>query len=59
MTRFEEVIQSNAALIEAIELTEDEIKAAILEGKRKKYFKLKHEDYWKEQEYKPKKDKPK
>lgn len=27
-------------------LTEEEEKAAILEGRRKKYFKLKHQDYW-------------
>ncbi len=33
-------------LYEAIELTEDEIKAAILEGKKKKYFYLKTKDYW-------------
>jgi len=38
--------ERNAALVEAVELTEDELREAILEGKRKKYFKEKHADYW-------------
>lgn len=35
---------------EAIELTDDEVKEAILEGKKKKYFHEKHSEYWIEQE---------
>jgi hypothetical protein len=31
----------------SIELTEEELKEAILEGKRKKYFREKHRDDWK------------
>lgn len=37
-----------------IELTEEEIKAAILEGKKRKYFKEQHKDYWIEAEAKKK-----
>ena len=32
---------------EKVELTEEETKEAILEGKKKKYFRLKHADDWK------------
>ena len=35
---------------DAVELTEDELKAAILEGKKRKYFREKHADYWQDQE---------
>lgn len=35
-----------------VHLTEDEVKAAIYEGKKKKYFAEKHANYWKEQEAK-------
>lgn len=41
-----ELIEANAALVEAMDLTEDEFKAAITEGKRKKFFKLKHGHLW-------------
>lgn len=37
---------------ESIELTDEELKAAILEGKKKKYFKEQHKDYWIEAEKK-------
>ena len=33
-----------------IELTEDELKAAILEGKKKKYFHERNKEYWEAQE---------
>jgi hypothetical protein len=50
MTRSEE--------IEAIELTEDELKLIILQGKIAKYHKLRNEAYWQELEAKrPKKEK--
>lgn len=35
-----------------IELTEEEKQEALLEGKKRKYFKLKHEQYWTDQENK-------
>ena len=35
---------------DAVELTEDELKAAILEGKKRKYFREKHADYWQDHE---------
>lgn len=38
--------EHKAALIEAVELTEEELKEAITEGKKRKYFKLKHASYW-------------
>ena len=31
---------------EKIELTEEEIKEALFEGKKKKYFKEKHKNHW-------------
>jgi hypothetical protein len=31
---------------ESIELTEEEIKAAIYEGKKRKYFHERNKDYW-------------
>jgi cytochrome b subunit of formate dehydrogenase len=37
----------------SIELTPEEIKEALYEGKKKKYFREKHAPYWQEQE-KPK-----
>jgi len=37
------------SVYESVELTEEEFIAAILEGKKKKYFRLKNADYWKEQ----------
>ena len=37
---------------EEIQLTEDELKLAILEGKKKKYFSQKHSQYWIDQEQK-------
>lgn len=40
------------SVYESIELTEEETKDAILEGKKKKYFYLKSKDYWIEQEQK-------
>ena len=36
----------NDSLIEQVILTEDEIKEAITEGKKRKYFKNKHKEYW-------------
>ena len=39
-----------AEIYDAIELTEEELKAAILEGKKKKYFHEKNKDYWEKQE---------
>lgn len=36
--------------VELPPLTEEEEKAAILEGRRKKYFKIKHSDYWEKAE---------
>lgn len=44
--KWEEVIDKNLALINAVELTEEETALAIFEGKRKKFFNLKHKDYW-------------
>ena len=35
---------------DSIELTEEEIAAAILEGKKRKYFHTKHAEYWAAQE---------
>jgi hypothetical protein len=35
---------------ESIELTEEEIREAIFEGKVKKYFREKHKQYWEEKE---------
>lgn len=32
----------------SIELTPEEIEAAILEGKKKKFFRLRNADYWKD-----------
>lgn len=31
---------------EEVQLTEQEIKEALLEGRKRKYFKLKHQEYW-------------
>jgi hypothetical protein len=39
--------------IENIVLTEEELKAAILEGKRKKWNHERTKEYWEEQESKP------
>jgi len=36
---------------ESIELTEEEIKAAIYEAKKKKYFHEKHKEYWQSLEH--------
>lgn len=33
-----------------IELTPEEVEAALLEARKRKYFHVKHLDYWKEQE---------
>lgn len=44
--------QNPDAFFEKVELTEDEIKAAILEGKKRKYFREQHRDYWIEVEKK-------
>lgn len=38
--------ERNAALIEAVELTPEEWEEAIREGKRKKFFHLKHKLHW-------------
>jgi hypothetical protein len=38
--------ERNAALIEAVSLTDEEWNEAILEGKRKKFFHLKHKLHW-------------
>ena len=35
---------------ESVELTEEEIKAALLEGKKKKWFHEKNKEYWDNQE---------
>lgn len=40
----------NESFYEHIILTEEEIKAAIIEAKVKKYFHEKHKDYWESQE---------
>lgn len=40
------VKERNALLIESVVLTEEELKEAITEAKKKKYFHNKHKDYW-------------
>lgn len=42
----------NESFYEHIILTEEEIKAAIIEAKVKKYFHEKHKEYWQEKESK-------
>lgn len=37
---------------DSVELDDEELKAAILEGKKRKYFKTKHQDYWQKLESK-------
>ncbi len=44
------IVSNNKELIEAIQLTEEEVREAIREAKLKKYFHLKSKDYWNEQE---------
>lgn len=43
---FMNIKERNALLIESVELTDEEIRESILEGKRKKYFHNKHKNYW-------------
>lgn len=50
----DKIISINRALVEAVELTEEEKKEGELEAKRKKYFKEKHKEYWEKLEYKKK-----
>lgn len=45
------------AIYRDIELTHEEIEAAILEGKKRKYFREKHKDYWEEKEHGTRRDK--
>jgi len=45
------IVELNRQKIEQIILSEDEMTAAIWEGKVKKYFREKHKDYWDEQEF--------
>lgn len=40
----------NESFYDKIELTEQEIKEAIHEGKKRKYYKLKNASYWLEQQ---------
>lgn len=42
----------NESFYDSVELTEEELKAAILEAKKKKYFKIQHAEYWASQESK-------
>lgn len=44
------IVEQNQAKIEMVILNEEETKAALFEGKKKKYFHVKHEAYWIEQE---------
>jgi len=46
------LVDENREKIEAIILTDEEIKAAIYEAKKKKYFHEKNFPYWNEQEKK-------
>jgi hypothetical protein len=46
------LINENRLKIEAIVLTDEEVKAAIFEAKKKKYFHEKNFPYWDEQEKK-------
>lgn len=46
----DQIILSNRLKIENVILTEDEQKESDLEGKRKKFNKLKHGKYWEDQE---------
>jgi hypothetical protein len=39
-----------SAFYDSITLTEEEIKEALLEGRKKKYFKEKNKEYWEAQE---------
>lgn len=43
-------VKPERSLYDDIELTEDEIHAALLEAKKKKYFHEKHKEYWEAQE---------
>jgi len=38
--------EQKALLIEQVVLTDEEVKEAIIEAKKRKYFKEKHKDYW-------------
>ncbi len=44
------LLSYNREQIQKVELTPEELEAAIWEGKIKKYFKEKHKHYWDEQE---------
>jgi hypothetical protein len=44
------ILEQNREKIEKIVLTEQEIKEAIFEAKKKKFFHVEHEAYWNEQE---------
>lgn len=41
---------STMNIYESIELTPEEIEAALLEGRKKKYFHVKHREYWETQD---------
>lgn len=43
----DEIIQANRLKIEAVILTEDKQKESDIEGKKRKWFKMQHSDYWK------------
>ena len=45
-------IQDFVSFYDSIELTEQETKDALLEARKKKYFKEKHREYWASQEKK-------
>lgn len=45
-----EIIMKSDDLYEAVNLTEQEIKEALLEGRKRKFFKEKHRNYWHAQE---------
>ena len=46
----EQFLSENKVKIEKIVLTDEEIKEAIFEGKKRKYFHVKHKPYWDEQQ---------
>jgi predicted GIY-YIG superfamily endonuclease len=50
-----ELERERKAEIEAIELTEEEVKAAIQEAKIKKWFRQFHQSYWEQLEFKSRK----
>jgi hypothetical protein len=51
MPQYNSIPKTNAEIIEAIVLSEEEIKEAITEGKRKKFFKERNKEHWNESEF--------